>query len=161
MKRLPAQDHDSAIDTGVAEWLLREASPIAPPEAVRDRLRARVLAGAHPTGPFVKSPEFTTVFAGEGRWVVLTDKVETRVVRKEGNVCVALYRLQPGGAIPPHSHPGDEESFVLEGTVDIGPLHCVAGDYHVARAGSSHPVVRSDTGCLFLAYHHGGLPQVL
>ncbi|MFO1319707.1 MAG: cupin domain-containing protein [Burkholderiales bacterium] len=161
MTALPAPDDDSDFEPDLAEALLREGAPVDPPGAVRERLRARVLAGARPTGPWVDGPDFATVFSDDGRWVPIADKVEMRIVRKEDDVLIALYRLQPGGVIPPHRHPGREESFILQGTVDIGPLHCTAGDYHVARAGSVHPVVTSASGCLFLARHAMGMPQPL
>lgn len=161
MNAFPARDDDPGVEPELAEALLREAAPIVPPDPVRQRLRDRVLAAARPTGHLVESADFLTVFGATGGWTAVNDKVDMRVMRKEGNVLTVLYRMRPGGEIPPHRHPGDEESYVLEGTVDIGPLHCVAGDFHVARAGSEHPPVTSATGSLFLSRHIGGLPLPL
>lgn len=58
-------------------------------------------------------------------------------------VVVARGEFQPGAAIPKHTHPGDEISYVLEGeiTVEVDgkpPLKLKAGDSFFIPAGSAH-----------------------
>ncbi len=55
-----------------------------------------------------------------------------------------------GAALPEHEHLGDEECFVLDGTIDIGGERFHAGDYQVARAGTRHGVLVTATGCTLL-----------
>ncbi len=52
--------------------------------------------------------------------------------------------------IPAHVHTQDEESFVLEGTVQIEGITCQVGDYHYAHAGTQHSVIKSAQGCTLL-----------
>ena len=58
-------------------------------------------------------------------------------------VVVARGEFQPGAAIPKHTHPGDEISYVLEGelTVEVDgkpPQKLKAGDSFFIPAGSPH-----------------------
>ena len=52
--------------------------------------------------------------------------------------------------IPAHAHLQDEESYVIEGSVELEGILCHAGDYHFAQAGSQHQAIYSQQGCLLL-----------
>lgn len=60
-----------------------------------------------------------------------------------------LLRFEAGATYPPHSHPGGEEVFVLEGDVHLGGVHLHAGDYLYTAPQNKH-AVRSDGGCVLL-----------
>ncbi len=60
-----------------------------------------------------------------------------------------LVRMEPGATYPAHRHGGREQCFVLEGDLsyDIG---LGAGDYLCAEVDTTHPISRTEHGCLLL-----------
>src|SRR5256885_15963930 len=66
-----------------------------------------------------------------------------------------LMRYEPGAVIPRHRHVGDEQIFVLEGSVSDDTGTCAAGDYARRPPGCVHSV-RSAGGALVLAVMSGG-----
>ncbi len=65
-----------------------------------------------------------------------------------------LMRYEPGASIPRHRHVGDEQIFVLEGSVADDTGTCSAGNYARRPPGCVH-TVRSETGALVLAITSG------
>ncbi|MBI4591648.1 MAG: cupin domain-containing protein [Candidatus Rokubacteria bacterium] len=65
-----------------------------------------------------------------------------------------LMRYEPGATIPRHRHVGDEQIFVLEGSVSDDTGTCTAGNYARRPPGCVHTVV-SKTGALVLAITTG------
>lgn len=65
-----------------------------------------------------------------------------------------LIRYEPGATIPRHRHLGDEQIFVLEGSVADDTGACTAGNYARRPPGCVHSVV-SPTGGLVLAITSG------
>jgi anti-sigma factor ChrR (cupin superfamily) len=70
-----------------------------------------------------------------------------------------LMRYEPGATIPRHRHVGDEQIFVLEGSVADDTGTCSAGDYARRPPGCVH-TVRSETGALVLAITSGPTESV-
>jgi quercetin dioxygenase-like cupin family protein len=67
-----------------------------------------------------------------------------------GRASTFLIKFDPGASYPAHSHPGDEEVYVLEGSIRFGDTVLRAGDYLYTAPGNSH-TVRSGDGCIALA----------
>jgi anti-sigma factor ChrR (cupin superfamily) len=65
-----------------------------------------------------------------------------------------LMRYEPGATIPRHRHVGDEQIFVLQGSVSDDTGTCTAGNYARRPPGCVHSV-RSETGALVLAITSG------
>jgi anti-sigma factor ChrR (cupin superfamily) len=65
-----------------------------------------------------------------------------------------LTRYEVGATIPRHRHVGDEQIFVLEGSVSDDTGTCTAGNYARRPPGCVHAVV-SKTGALVLAITTG------
>ncbi len=65
-----------------------------------------------------------------------------------------LMRYEPGATIPRHRHVGDEQIFVLEGSVADDTGTCRAGHYARRPPGCVH-TVRSETGALVIAITSG------
>jgi quercetin dioxygenase-like cupin family protein len=132
----------------IAAWT--EALPAcAPAPEARARiwstLQQRLVAAAsseHPGSRFVHQHQ--------GTWHAVLPGVELKLLRDEGLERSYLLRLAPGASIPPHHHPVDEESFVLEGEITIEGVVCRAGDYHFAPRGGMHRAVTSATGGVML-----------
>ena len=65
-----------------------------------------------------------------------------------------LMRYAPGATIPRHRHLGDEQIFVLEGSVADETGTCIAGHYARRPPGCVHAVA-SPAGALVLAITSG------
>jgi quercetin dioxygenase-like cupin family protein len=114
----------------------------------RERLRRRVLDQARE-----QSPEGTrTLRADEGAWIEIAPFVEVRELRRDeaSGTHTSLMRMRPGGVVPAHRHLREEEFIVLEGECQIGTHKLVAGDVHIAAAGSWHEPVTTRSGVLVL-----------
>ena len=114
----------------------------------RERLRRRILEQAREP-----APEGTrTLRADEGVWIQIAPLVEIRELRRDDalGMHTSLLRMHPGGVIPAHRHAREEEFIVLEGECRIGTYRLVAGDVHIATAGSWHEPVTTRSGVLVL-----------
>ncbi len=60
-----------------------------------------------------------------------------------------LLKFEAGATYPPHTHPGGEEIFVLEGEIKIGKDQLFAGDYLYTAPNNNH-AVKSEKGCILL-----------
>lgn len=88
-------------------------------------------------------------------WVERHRGVLWKVLWQDGNGHKAiLMRYEPGAAIPRHRHLGDEQIWVLEGSVADDTGVCTAGNYARRPPGCVHSV-KSETGALVLAVTSG------
>lgn len=88
-------------------------------------------------------------------WEERRPGVAWKVLWEEGNHRAVLMRYAPGAVIPRHRHLGDEQIFVLEGSVSDDTGTCTAGNYARRPPGCVH-TVRSPDGALVLALMSGG-----
>jgi hypothetical protein len=56
----------------------------------------------------------------------------------------------PGVRFPPHHHTGDEECYVISGSLIACGRRLVAGDFHHAEGGSDHGELFTEEGCRVL-----------
>ena len=82
-----------------------------------------------------------------------------KVLWEEGERRAVLMRYAPGASIPRHRHLGDEQIFVLEGSVTDDTGTCTRGNYARRPPGCVHSVVSHD-GALVLALMTGGTEPV-
>ena len=111
--------------------------------ALRECLLARVHADSD-------SQRFVTVRSEEGVWQALAPDIAMKVLDSDDSMQAFLLRLAPGACLPSHPHADDEMCFVLEGEATLGDITVGPGDYHLARAGTTHGDVTTRTGCLLL-----------
>lgn len=114
----------------------------------RGRMRRRIVELARE-----QSPEGTrTLRASEGVWIEIAPFVEVRELRRDeaAGMHTSLLRMRPGGTIPAHRHEREEEFIVLEGECYIGTHRLVAGDVHIAPAGTWHEPVTTESGVVVL-----------
>ena len=114
----------------------------------RARLRTRTLELARE-----QSPEGTrTLRGGEDAWIEIAPFVQVRELHRDeaAGMHTSLMRMRPGGVVPPHRHEREEEFIILEGECHIGTHRLVAGDVHIAAAGSWHEAVTTETGVVVL-----------
>jgi anti-sigma factor ChrR (cupin superfamily) len=95
------------------------------------------------------------VAAADRPWTERRPGVFWKVLWEEGDHKALLVRYAPGAAIPRHRHLGDEQVFVLEGSVSDETGTCTAGNYVRRPPGCVHSV-RSDGGALVVAILSGG-----
>jgi quercetin dioxygenase-like cupin family protein len=115
---------------------------------LRDRMRRRALELARE-----QAPEGTrTLRQSEAVWIEVAPFVEVRELRRDeaAGTHTSLMRMRPGGFVPGHRHEREEEFIVLEGECHIGTHRLVAGDVHIAPAGTVHEAVTTKTGVLVL-----------
>jgi quercetin dioxygenase-like cupin family protein len=146
VSRSPNDDSDLSMD--LQESLAAAVQPAELSAAKRSRMRRRVVELARE-----RPPEGThTVRAAETAWVQIAPFVEIRELHRDelAGVHTSLLRMRPGGVIPAHRHEREEEFIVLEGECYIGAHRLVAGDAHIAAAGSLHEQVTSESGVLVL-----------
>jgi quercetin dioxygenase-like cupin family protein len=114
----------------------------------RGRLRRRIVELARE-----QTPEGTRTLRGsEEAWVQVAPFVEVRELRRDeaAGTHTSLMRMRPGGVVPAHRHEREEEFIVLEGECYIGTHRLVAGDVHIAAAGSWHEPVTTESGVVVL-----------
>jgi quercetin dioxygenase-like cupin family protein len=147
------RDDGRLDDAGVA-LLCADVADEAVTDARRSRVRRqllrRVAAAQH---------GHLTVAVDDDRWQPFTDGVRIKVLHEADGVMAYLLRFAPGASIGAHRHPIDEECVVLEGSLRIGDdLVVHAGGFHLARGGTLHAAIGSDTGATI--YLRGAVPEV-
>lgn len=139
-----ADELEHVLGLALAEGL----APVELPKGQRVRLRDRVLSRARAG----TNTGLRTVRASDGGWVATSALTEMRALRHETSAThhTIMFRLKASGEIPAHSHRFEEETFVLEGEIEVGQDLMRAGDYQLAVPGSSHDTIRSRDGAVLL-----------
>ncbi|MBY0367331.1 MAG: cupin domain-containing protein [Proteobacteria bacterium] len=129
------------------------ASP-AQARAIRQRLLERVADS---------DDSHLTVPAGAAGWQPFFDGVRIKVLHEKDGVLSYLLHLAPGARLDAHRHPQDEECLVLEGVLKVGSqIEVGPGGYHLARAGSLHASISTETGAtIFLRGAEPHMDQLL
>lgn len=146
MSRSPDDDDDLPMD--LQDSLAAAVRPAELGTEQRGRMRRRIVELARE-----QAPEGTrTVRAGETAWVQIAPFVEVRELHRDelAGMHTSLLRMRPGGVIPAHRHEREEEFIILEGECYIGTHRLVAGDAHIAAAGSWHESVTTESGVVVL-----------
>lgn len=133
----------SAIDAQLAGELATGLVAAPMPDALRERLRQRVLE---------RAGGIRVVRADAGEWVRLLPGIAIKRLRNDRDQRseTNLWRLDAGAIIPAHDHQDDEECLVLEGSIIQDDIEYRAGDYLHAVAGSRHVPLRTPNGALLL-----------
>lgn len=139
--------NDAALPEAIAEALLEATSPLDPgadrTARMRERLLRRVQADSESD-----DRDLVTVQGAVDDWIEAAPGNLVKILRSDAESMSMLVRLEPGATFPSHSHPADEETYVIEGETWFGDVHLVAGDYHLAPKGTTHGEVRTETGCV-------------
>jgi anti-sigma factor ChrR (cupin superfamily) len=143
----------------VLEALLAAIAPVALQTQRAEQLKARILSQVGATEQLLANT--VTVYADGGEWTQVAPGVNIKKLHKDMASRSFLLRLDAGAAIPKHGHEADEECMVMSGEVRMGEMILRAGDYHLARPGSSHAEIVSPTGALlfFHVRHSEGIDR--
>jgi anti-sigma factor ChrR (cupin superfamily) len=104
----------------------------------------------------VSAPTSLYVNAADVPWVQRHRGVFWKTLWQDGDGehKAILMRYDPGATIPRHRHVGDEQIWVLEGSVADDTGVCTAGNYARRPPGCVHSV-KSESGALVLAVTSG------
>ena len=93
-----------------------------------------------------------SIFADEGAWQRLTDKIWKKVLGNDPATGQSMYLLRclPGAQILPHPHDRPEHIYIIEGELWMNGKRFGAGDAQTSRPGSQHDLVDIPEGCLVL-----------
>lgn len=89
------------------------------------------------------------VYNEKGDWWPLAAGVmiKSLYIDNEAQTETFLMKFTPGGVIETHHHDGfTEECMVMEGDIVLGDIKFAPGDFHVAKSGSTHPPLWSESG---------------
>ena len=107
----------------------------------------------------MRAPTSLYVDVARQPWVERRAGVHWKVLWEEGDRRAVLMRYEPGATIPRHRHLGDEQIWVLEGSVVDDTGTCTAGNYARRPPGCVHTVA-SPKGALVLAVMMAGTEPV-
>ncbi|HRD89524.1 MAG TPA: cupin domain-containing protein [Accumulibacter sp.] len=145
----PAAEHDEqeALQRMICDGL----APIALPSGAGTRLRSRLLQRVGDSAR--RHAGLITVRTGDGVWRRLLKGVRSKLLHDGAEGTSVLIELAAGAVLPVHRHQHLEEGIVLRGSLQLGDLNLVPGDYHVSPPGSRHGRISSRSGGL--AYLRG------
>ncbi|MBS0484072.1 MAG: cupin domain-containing protein [Proteobacteria bacterium] len=145
MKKRYSLDPDNPQHAEKAEAaLLAGLEPAQPSDQQRAKIRARLFQRIHASAAAESAR--ITVRSDQGRWRKILPGVRAKLL--DQNNRVFLLDIEPGASLPMHRHHEDEECIVLRGSASLGALKVSSGDYHMARAGSRHGKISSESGAL-------------
>ena len=143
-------DDQVEFDDGVSVALASLADGPEPSPAVKTRLMARIqaetTARATPAG-------FTFRFAADDDWVphaVPGIRMKVLSVNPRSGYTTLLLDVQPGTRFPAHHHRGDEECYVISGSVLTLGRRLGPGDFLHADEGTDHAELWTDEGARVL-----------
>lgn len=140
-----ADKEDKVMDDTLANAILESLAPIEPDQDRANVMRAQILDRVRDAGG--STPRLVTVANTTDKWIEISPGNFVKILRTDDDSMSMLVKLEPGTTFPAHSHPADEETYVVEGEAWFGDIHLSAGDYHLAPTGTEHGEVRTEVGC--------------
>ncbi len=145
MSRRYLTDPDHADVAEEVEQMLAEQLPgMTPAPARAADLRLRMLQRVRAASVAVDG--LSGLRLSEGEWRPLVRGVRVKTLSSASGA--VLLDLDAGGQLPLHRHDMDEECVVLRGEVRMPDMRVGTGDYHIARSGSRHAIIRAPHGAL-------------
>ena len=134
------------FDEFMALALAIAASKAQPSTAVRQRVMTAVSVEPVPQG-------FSFRFVADPDWLphpVPGIRMKVLALNREGGYATLLLDVAPGTRFHAHHHTGDEECYVISGSLVACGRRIGPGDFHHADAGSDHGELWTDEGCRVL-----------
>ncbi len=124
--------------------LLQGLESLPPNPQQRSEIRTKLFKRIHSS--ITAESARITVRSEQGQWRTILPGVRTKIL--DDNIRAFILDIAPGASLPMHRHHVDEECVVLRGSASLGDLKVNTGDYHLARSGSRHGRIFSETGAL-------------
>lgn len=122
------------------------ASGAAPRPEVKQRLMEALAPPPVPRG-------FSFRFVGDADWLpypVPGIRMKVLALNRAAGYATLLLDVAPGTRFPAHHHGGDEECYVLSGSLYTCDRRMVAGDFLHADAHTDHGELWTEEGCRVL-----------
>lgn len=167
LKRQLAAGNEEALER-TAAWhetmtaaILRGVQPIAPPARVKQSLMREIQA-QHVTQRATEGPGSSRFEHADGIYSVYPEHmkwlkhpvpgVSFKILSesKKREYITMLMKVEPGTIFPAHHHSGEEECYILSGSIIINGRRLGPGVLHHGDEGSEHSVLTSDEGALLL-----------
>jgi quercetin dioxygenase-like cupin family protein len=142
----PAEDLVE-FDDAIAVGLAASAGGPVPRPAVKDRLMERISAQV------AVPPGFTFRFDADDDWLphpVQGIRMKVLSVNPRSGYVTLLLDVRPGTRFPAHHHEGDEECYVISGSIYTLGRRLGPGDFVHADAGTDHGELWTDEGARVL-----------
>lgn len=135
------------FDELVAVALAELAAGPAPPPGVKARLMSQIAGDSSlPSG-------FSVRMIRDNDWMphpVPGIRMKVLAVNQRSGYATLLLDVQPGTRFPSHHHDGDEECYVVSGSVITLGRRLGPGDFVHADAGTDHGELWTDEGAMVL-----------
>ena len=120
-------------------------------ESPRPDVKERLMSSLGAATPLPQG--FSLRLASDQDWLphpVPGIRMKVLGLNREQGYATLLLDVAPGTRFPPHHHGGDEECYVISGTVITCGHRMGPGDFLHADAGSDHGELWTDEGCRVL-----------
>lgn len=142
----------AGAEAAALAWAAPDAG--APSPAVKERVLARIRAGAARGGAAPAGWRFESADAAAPGWRTTKApgvRFKTLSVDERRDTVMLLVEIAPGARFPDHLHEaGGDEGIVLSGDVVNGGRLMRAGEYYHAAEGTAHTDTVSPSGCTAL-----------
>lgn len=135
--------NESILDNDITVAIASKIISTTPAPEVAKRIKTKLMKR-------ITNQDQVFKFATQAKWKEILPGVKMRLLSSENNTKSFLLDMAAHTSIPAHKHDKDEESFVVKGKVYIEGILCNEGDYHFARAGTMHQIIRTEQGCTLL-----------
>ena len=138
----------TTLDSIAIEAIAEAVRPAELSDAQRRSMRARIAARIA-----TEQPEHTqTVRSDTVEWMSAWPHVWVKILRQDpaSNLQMVMFRIEPGGVVPAHTHTKEEECLVISGEILIGSHRVGEGDLHIAKPGAAHGDITTETGATVL-----------
>ncbi|MER3523833.1 MAG: hypothetical protein C4326_07125 [Ignavibacteria bacterium] len=145
----------------VTDAALHSQEPIPPPTHVKQRLM-RAIQEKHAAERSMEGPGMSHIEHAHGIVSVFPEHVEWQKhpvpgvsfkvlsENKRRGYVTMLMKVEPGTVFPEHHHSGDEECYILRGSIILDGKRLGAGVFHHGDENSEHGTLTSDEGALLL-----------
>lgn len=146
-------DHDIEFDDLIALAMAQAVEEAAegPRPELKQRVLARVRELAEPQPP--APPGFSFRYGADEDWrphPVPGIRMKVLAMNRKAGYAALLLDVAPGTRFPAHHHLGDEECYVLSGSLYTCGRRIEAGDFLHAEGGTDHGELWTEEGCRVL-----------
>lgn len=113
--------------------------PVTPPARVKEQLLASI-----------RAQQFQKVASNDGWNEHSIDGVRWKLLKLSATRATVLMEMDAGRQFPHHEHSGDEECYVVHGSLITGETVLNEGDFLFAARGTSHGPLTTPEGCTLL-----------
>jgi len=148
MKRPENKNKPAILDPLAVEAIAAAVRPAELTDAQRRSMRQKIASRIA-----TQQPRNTQTVRGEAvEWMSAWPNVWVKILRQDPaiNLQMLLFRIEPGGVVPAHTHTKEEECLVMSGEILIGDHRVGEGDLHIAKPGAAHGDITTKTGAMVL-----------